>query len=152
MTGGSVELAESGLLSEETGLKYAAAARSATIEVKRRIMPDFAAGRRVPTSREGEEVPAYVVVDVEIEDPVIYREYMKLTPAAIAAYGGRFVVRGGTTETLEGDWQPGRFVILEFESLERAREWWSSPEYAPAKALRQQSASTRMILAEGVPD
>ena len=93
---------------------------------------------------------AYVIVDVAIEDPVVYEEYKKLTPAAIAAFGGRFVVRGGAAQTLEGDWRPGRVVVLEFASAERAREWWASPEYAPAKALRQQSATTRMILVEGV--
>ena len=96
-------------------------------------------------------MPAYVVVDVTIHDPETYQEYTKLTPASISAYGGRFVVRGGKTRTLEGDWQPGRFVILEFESVERAQEWWDSPEYARAKALRQQSSVTRMVLVEGVP-
>jgi uncharacterized protein (DUF1330 family) len=93
---------------------------------------------------------AYVIVDVRINDPVVYEQYKQLTPAAIAAFGGRFVVRGGQTETLEGDWSPGRIVVLEFESVERAREWWASAEYAPAKTLRQRSAVTRMILVEGV--
>jgi uncharacterized protein (DUF1330 family) len=93
---------------------------------------------------------AYIIVDVAIDDPVLYAEYRKLTPASITAYGGRFVVRGGRTETLEGDWSPGRVVVLEFESLERAKAWWSSPEYAPAKALRHKSARTRMIVVEGV--
>ena len=97
-------------------------------------------------------MPAYVIVDVQIEDPVVYEEYKSLTPAAILAYGGRFVVRGGEAETLEGDWQPGRFVIVEFESAERAREWWSSSEYARAKSLRQRSSRTQMILVEGVSD
>lgn len=95
-------------------------------------------------------MPAYVIVDVTIHDPAVYEEYKKLTPAAIAAFGGRFVVRGGAAETLEGDWRPGRMVVLEFESVARAREWWDAPAYAPAKALRQQSASTRMIVVEGV--
>ena len=94
-------------------------------------------------------MPAYVIVDVQIHDPETYAEYRQLTPAAIAAHGGRFVVRGGATETLEGDWQPGRVVVLEFDSVERARTWWASAEYAPAKALRQKSATTRMILVEG---
>jgi uncharacterized protein (DUF1330 family) len=93
---------------------------------------------------------AYVIVDVKINDPIMYEEYKKLTPAAIAAFGGRFVVRGGPAETLEGDWVPGRMVVLEFASVARAREWWASTQYAPAKALRQQSATTRMILVEGV--
>lgn len=96
-------------------------------------------------------MPAYVIVDVHIEDPVVYEEYKSLTPAAIAAYGGRFVVRGGEAETLEGDWVPGRLVVVEFESMDRAREWWYSPEYARAKSLRQQSSRTQMILVEGAP-
>jgi uncharacterized protein (DUF1330 family) len=93
---------------------------------------------------------AYVIVDVAIDDPAVYAEYRKLTPASITAYGGRFVVRGGQVETLEGEWSPGRVVVLEFESVARAKEWWWSPEYAPAKALRQRSARTRMIVVEGV--
>jgi uncharacterized protein (DUF1330 family) len=93
---------------------------------------------------------AYVLVDVRITDPVRYAQYRQLTPAAIAAYGGRFVVRGGTVETLEGDWSPERIVVLEFDSVTQAKAWWSSAEYAPAKALRRQSAETRMIVVEGV--
>ena len=94
-------------------------------------------------------MPAYVIVDVDIQDAELYEQYKLLTPASIAAYGGRFVVRGGTVETLEGTWAPGRVVVLEFEDLDRARAWWSSPEYAPARALRQRSATTQMILVEG---
>ena len=93
---------------------------------------------------------AYVLVDVRIHDPAVYAEYRQLTPASIAAYGGRFVVRGGQVETLEGDWTPERIVVLEFPSVAQARAWWASPEYAPAKALRQRSATTQMILVEGV--
>jgi uncharacterized protein (DUF1330 family) len=94
-------------------------------------------------------MPAYVIVDVQVHDPEVYAEYRRLTPGSIAAFGGRFVVRGGAAETLEGDWRPGRFVVLEFPTVERAKEWWASAEYAPAKALRQRSATTRMILVEG---
>ena len=93
---------------------------------------------------------AYVIVDVSINDPVVYAEYRKLTPASIAAHGGRFVVRGGQAETLEGEWSPGRIVVLEFESVAKAKAWWSSAEYERAKALRQRSATTRMIVVEGV--
>lgn len=93
---------------------------------------------------------AYVLVDVQIHDPSVYAEYRQLTPASIAAYGGRFVVRGGAVETLEGDWTPERIVVLEFPSAAQARAWWTSAEYAGAKALRQRSATTRMILVEGV--
>ena len=92
---------------------------------------------------------AYVIVDVHIDDPVEYEDYKAQTPASIHAYGGRFVVRGGRTETLEGDWEPGRVVVLEFPTFDRAKEWWASQEYAGAKAIRQRTARTRMILVEG---
>ena len=94
-------------------------------------------------------MPAYIIVDVTIHNAENYEGYKKLTPASIAAYGGKFIVRGGTTETLEGDWQPGRVVILEFPTIERAKQWWASEEYAPAKAIRQANAETKMILVEG---
>lgn len=94
-------------------------------------------------------MPAYVLVEIDIEDHSIYEEYKKLTPAAIAAYDGRFVVRGAKTECLEGEWHPERLVVLEFPSVERAKEWWASPEYSKAKLLRQQSAKTKMILVQG---
>jgi uncharacterized protein (DUF1330 family) len=95
-------------------------------------------------------MPAYVIVQVEIEGAAAYAEYVKLVPPSIAAYGGRFVVRGGKTETLEGSWSPKRLVILEFPSVEQAKKWWASEEYAEAKALRQRAAKTEMIVAEGV--
>ena len=94
-------------------------------------------------------MPAYVIVDVEITDHKEYEEYKKLTPAAVAAFDGKFIVRGGDTLTLEGDWQPERIVVLEFPSADRAKEWWSSPQYTEAKAIRQRSASTKMIIVEG---
>lgn len=96
-------------------------------------------------------MPAYVVVEVDVQDPVRYERYKQLTPSSIAAYGGRFIVRGGAVEALEGAWNPGRLVILEFPSAERARAWWSSPEYAEAKALRLATARSKMILVEGLP-
>ncbi len=89
---------------------------------------------------------AYIIVDVNITDPTRYDEYKQLAAATVGAYDGRYVVRGGVCETLEGDWTPGRFVMLEFPSRERAREWWESPEYAPAKAIRQAISTTDMIL------
>jgi len=94
-------------------------------------------------------MPAYIVVDVTIHNAENYEGYKKLTPASLVPYNGKFIVRGGKTETLEGDWQPGRFVILEFPSVEKAKQWWSSEEYAPAKALRQANAETQMILVDG---
>ena len=92
---------------------------------------------------------AYVLVEVEVTDPTTYEEYKQLTPATLAAYGGKFVVRGGASETLEGDWKPNRVVVLEFPSVEQAKTWWNSPEYSKAKAIRQRAAITRMIVLEG---
>ena len=93
---------------------------------------------------------AYLVVEVEVWDGERYEDYKRMVPASLAAFGGRFIVRGGRTERLEGEWAPGRIVILEFPSAERAKAWWASAEYAEAKALRQATARTKMILVEGV--
>jgi uncharacterized protein (DUF1330 family) len=95
-------------------------------------------------------MPAYLLVEIDIHDAAEYENYKKLTPASLVPYGGRFVVRGGAAETLEGDSRPGRIVVVEFPSLEKARQWWSSPEYEPAKKLRQRIATTRMLLVEGI--
>ncbi len=93
---------------------------------------------------------AYIIVDVTITDPESYEEYKTYTPASIAAFGGKFVVRGGSVETLEGDWQPGRIVILEFPTVEIAKEWWNSEMYAPARAIRYRAAESKMIVVQGV--
>jgi uncharacterized protein (DUF1330 family) len=93
---------------------------------------------------------AYVIVDIEVTDPVRYEEYKKLAAPTVTAHGGRYVVRGGKAETLEGDWAPTRLVVLEFPTAEQARAWWGCGEYRPAKALRHATANTRMILVEGV--
>jgi len=92
---------------------------------------------------------AYVVVQVEVRDQATYDEYRKLVKPTLDAHGGRIVVRGGNAQTLEGTWKPSRLVILEFDSVDQAKRWWNSPEYAPAKALRQKSAKTEMIVVEG---
>lgn len=94
-------------------------------------------------------MPAYIVTEIEVQDPVRYEDYKKMVPPSLAAYGGRFLVRGGKVETLEGDWSPKRFVMVEFPSVEQAKKWWDSPEYAEAKALRQATAKTQMIVVEG---
>ena len=95
-------------------------------------------------------MPAYIIVEISIYDPKGYEEYKKLAPASIAAFGGEFLIRGGKTETLEGDWTPERIVVVEFPDMETAKKWWNSPEYAPAKNIRLITAKTKMILAEGV--
>jgi len=92
---------------------------------------------------------AYVIVEVSIDDPVEYEEYKKLTPAAVAAFDGKFIVRGGQTVSLEGDWNPERIVVLEFPSVEKAKEWWSSELYTAAKIIRQRTAKTKMIIVQG---
>lgn len=93
---------------------------------------------------------AYVIVDVSITDPEGYEEYRRQSAATVAAYGGRFLARGGAVTTLEGSWSVGRLVVLEFESVEHAHEWWSSPEYTAIKSIRQRTAETQMIVVAGV--
>lgn len=92
---------------------------------------------------------AYIVVEVEVHNPQEYEDYKKLVPPSLQPFNGKFIVRGGAAETLEGNWQPKRIVVLEFPNKEAAKAWWSSDEYAPAKTLRQRTAATQMILVEG---
>jgi uncharacterized protein (DUF1330 family) len=92
---------------------------------------------------------AYIIVDSEILDPVKYEEYKKLTPQAIAKHGGRFLVRGGQSVTLEGDWRPNRVVVIEFPSLEVARNFYTSVEYTAARRARAGAARMDMIAVEG---
>jgi uncharacterized protein (DUF1330 family) len=93
---------------------------------------------------------AYILVDIEVNDPTRYEEYKRLAPAAIARYGGRYLARGGEAVVLEGDWQPNRVVVLEFPSLERARAFYESPEYAEARNARKGAARMNMIAVAGV--
>ncbi len=93
---------------------------------------------------------AYVIANIDVKDPVRYQDYIKMSPVSIAKFGGRFVARGGKTEVLEGNWMPKRLVLLEFPSVERAREWWASDEYAPAKALRQATSYGELVIVEGL--
>jgi uncharacterized protein (DUF1330 family) len=95
-------------------------------------------------------MPAYIVVEIDVHNPTEYEDYKKLTPGSLVNFKGKFIVRGGNTETLEGDWNPKRFVMIEFPTLELAKAWWTSEEYAPAKALRQRTASSKMIVVEGI--
>jgi uncharacterized protein (DUF1330 family) len=93
---------------------------------------------------------AYFIVDLEVTDPVGIEEYRKQVPATIAKYGGRYLVRGGKHETLEGDWHPRRVIVLEFPSVEQAKRWYDCEEYRGPKALRFKTARTNLILVEGV--
>ncbi|MEW5939222.1 MAG: DUF1330 domain-containing protein [Chloroflexota bacterium] len=92
---------------------------------------------------------AYVIVDIEVTDPEGYKEYIKAAPATVTHFGGRYIARGGANETLEGEWQAKRLVILEFPSVQQAKAWLNSPEYAPARALRHKYAKTNMVVVEG---
>jgi len=93
---------------------------------------------------------AYVIAEVEVTDAAAYEEYRKRVPATIEQYGGKYLVRGGATETQEGGWAPARLVILEFPSMAQARRWYDSPEYAPARAIRQRASKSKLIFAEGL--
>ena len=93
---------------------------------------------------------AYVLVEINIYDQELYEEYKKMTPDSVRKFGGKFVVRGGPTLNLEGDWNPERMVLLKFPSVERAREWWESEDYTRARIIRQRAAETKMIILEGV--
>lgn len=93
---------------------------------------------------------AYVILDIDVKDPAGYEEYKKRGAPTILAYGGRPLARGGRTEVLEGNWQPKRVVIIEFNTLEEVKRWWNSPEYNEAKKLRHKSADTNVIFLEGL--
>jgi uncharacterized protein (DUF1330 family) len=95
-------------------------------------------------------MPAYLIVETDIHDAEQYEKYKAASPGAVAAGGGRFVVRGGELAVLEGDWTPKRLVVLEFPDLEAAKRFYESPEYQEAKKLREGAASLRMVAVEGV--
>jgi len=93
---------------------------------------------------------AFIIVEIEVVDPVGYEEYKKQAAATVHQYGGKYIVRGGKTEVLEGDWNPKRIVVLQFESMERAKEWLNCEEYREPRKMRHKTAKTNMILVEGV--
>jgi len=93
---------------------------------------------------------AYVIVEVNVTDPQLFAEYAKGVPATIAAYDGKYIVRGGAVETKEGGWAPKRVVVLEFPSMDQARKWYHSPEYKPLLDMRLKAANAKLILVAGV--
>ena len=95
-------------------------------------------------------MPAYVIADIEVHDPDSYKEYAARVQATLDPFQGRFLVRGGHTETLEGDWQPQRVVVIEFPSADHARGWHDSPDYVKAMEIRHRASTGSLILAEGV--
>ena len=92
----------------------------------------------------------YLVASIDVTDPEAYDRYRAQVPATIEQYGGRFLVRGGAVEALEGDAIPKRVVVLEFPDAERARAWWNSPEYAPLKTLRKRASRGTLYFVAGV--
>ena len=92
---------------------------------------------------------AYIIVDLEVTDPEKFQKYRELVPPLIQAYGGKYLVRGGKKEVLEGDWRPNRLVVLEFESEAEAEKFWNSDDYKPVKQLRLESANSNIVMVEG---
>lgn len=95
-------------------------------------------------------MPAYIIVDIDIVDPVGYEQYKKLAGASVESYGGKYIVRGGKSEVLEGNWSPKRVVILQFDSIERAKAWLNSEEYREPRKMRHRTARTNMVVVEGI--
>ena len=93
---------------------------------------------------------AYVIGDITVNDQERYEDYKKLAPPAIAAFGGKYLARGGKAEKLEGNWEPERVVILEFESIDKAKQWLDSQKYRKARTLRHKTASSNMIVVEAL--
>jgi len=92
---------------------------------------------------------AYVFGEIEVTDPAAYEEYRRQVLPVVTKYGGKFIVRGGRVEALEGGWAPRRFVALEFPSMEQAQKWYRSPEYAPLIELRKKASRGKLILVDG---
>lgn len=100
--------------------------------------------------RKAPEMPAYVIADVNVTNPERYADYSAQVASTLEPYRGRFLVRGGSTERIEGEWLPRRLVIIEFPSMDAARRWYGSPEYQAILGIRHEAASARLIVTEGV--
>ena len=95
-------------------------------------------------------MPAYLIANVDIKDAEKFKDYMKATPPIIKQFGGKFLVRGGEFEICEGDWNPKRLVLVEFESMEKAKQFYNSPAYEAIKELRHSSAYTEWVFVDGL--
>lgn len=95
-------------------------------------------------------MPAYLIANVEVQDAQIMKKYMAATPDILKKYTGRFLARGGDIWKAEGQWNPKRLVIVEFDSMELAKAFWHSDEYKPYREMRQSAADTEMVFVEGV--
>jgi uncharacterized protein (DUF1330 family) len=92
---------------------------------------------------------AYLIVDITVHDRERYAEYVRQVPTLIRKHGGVYRIRGGETQTIEGDWSPRRLVVLEFPDTDAARAFLDDPDYEPVAAIRHEAASTNLVLAEG---
>ena len=93
---------------------------------------------------------AYLIANIEVTDSAGFAEYQQKVPATIAAHGGRYLVRGGAAETLEGAWLPKRCVVLEFPSMAQLKTWYASPEYRPLIAIRERTTQSDLVIVEGI--
>jgi uncharacterized protein (DUF1330 family) len=107
------------------------------------------AGAKVIYAQQVKTPPAYVIAEVDVTDPATFQKYREKIPETLAPFNGHYVVRGGKTQSLEGE-PPKRFVVIAFDSMEKAQAWEDSPAYAAIKPIRQSSAKSRIFIAEGV--
>jgi uncharacterized protein (DUF1330 family) len=108
------------------------------------------AGATVMHARQMKMLPGYVVAEVDVTDPATFKQYSDKAPGTIAQYGGHYVIRNGKNTSIEGD-APKRFVVIQFESVEKAKAWEDSPEYTAIKPIRHSSAKSRVFIIEGAP-
>ena len=92
----------------------------------------------------------YAIIHDEIQDQTLFAEFRRRVGATVEAHGGRYLVRGGAIEVMDGDWSPDRIVVIEFDSVEQARAWLTSPEYTEIKQIRMKAASASVIIVEGL--
>jgi uncharacterized protein (DUF1330 family) len=106
------------------------------------------AGATAIHARQMKMLPGYVVAEVDVTDPATFKQYADKAPGTIAQYGGHYIIRGGKNTSLEGD-APKRFVVIQFENVEKAKAWEDSPEYEAIKPIRHKSAKSRVFIIEG---
>jgi uncharacterized protein (DUF1330 family) len=106
------------------------------------------AGASAIHARQMNMVPGYVVAEVDVTDPATFQKYAAKAPGTIEQYGGHYVIRGGKSDSIEGD-APKRFVVIQFDSMEKAKAWEDSPEYSAIKPIRHSSAKSRVFIIEG---
>lgn len=108
------------------------------------------AGTRLIRAQQVKTAPAYVMAEIEVTDPTMLKKYGEQAPQILASFNGHYVVRGGKTEALEGEPPKGYIVVIGFESVEKAREWYDSPAYTAIRPFRQNATKSRIFIAEGV--